>query len=117
MAPNRPWMLTPGAFVRLPLEAIVVVVLALVLPAGARRVIPWVIGPALGLLVLVKLLDLGFFTAFDRPFNPVEDWTYASIGIETMRDTFGRTDAYLAVAVAVLLGVAALVLRRWRCCS
>ena len=110
VAPNRPWMLTPGAFVRLPLEAIVVVVLALVLPAGARRVFPWVIGPALGLLIVVKLLDLGFFTAFDRPFNPVEDWSYASIGIETMRDTFGRTDAYLAVAVAALLGVAALVL-------
>ena len=68
------------------------------------------IGPALGLLIVVKLLDLGFFTAFDRPFNPVEDWSYASIGIETMRDTFGRTDAYLAVAVAALLGVAALVL-------
>ena len=68
------------------------------------------IGPALGLLVLVKLLDLGFFIAFDRPFNPVDDWSYASIGVETMRDTFGRTDADLAVAGAVLLGVAALVL-------
>ncbi len=110
VAPNRPWMLTPGAFVRLPLEAIAVVALALVLPSRARRVIPWVIGPALGLLVLVKLLDIGFFIAFDRPFNPVEDWTYASIGVETTRDTFGRTDADLAVAVAVLLAVAALVL-------
>lgn len=110
VAPNKPWLLTPGAFVRLPLEGILVVMLALVLPTGARRLIPWVIGPALGLLVLVKLADLGFFIAFDRPFNPVEDWSYASIGVETTRDTFGRTDADLAVAGAVLLGVAALVL-------
>ena len=110
VAPNQPWLFTPGAFVRLPLEGIVVVMLAVALPTGARRVVPWVIGPALGLLVLVKLLDLGFFIAFDRPFNPVDDWSYASIGVETMRDTFGRPDADLAVAGAVLLGVAALVL-------
>ena len=82
----------PAHSCRLPLEGIVVVVLAVVLPARARRLLPWVIGPALGLLVLVKLLDIGFFIAFDRPFNPVDDWSYASIGIETVRDTFGRTD-------------------------
>jgi phosphatidylglycerophosphate synthase len=110
VAPTRPWLLTPGAFVRLPLEGIVVVVLAVLLPTGPRRLIAWVIGPALGLLVLVKLLDLGFFIAFDRPFNPVDDRSYASLGVETVRDTFGRTGADLAVAGAVLLSVAALVL-------
>jgi phosphatidylglycerophosphate synthase len=113
VVPNEPWLLTPGAFVRLPLEGIVVVLLAVVLPPGARRVIPWVLGPTLGLLVLVKLLDLGFFTAFDRPFNPVDDWSYASIGVETLRDTFGSRDADLAVAGAVLLGLAALVVPTW----
>jgi phosphatidylglycerophosphate synthase len=110
VAPNRPWLLTPAAFVRLPLEGIVVLTLAVVLPTRARRIVPWIVGPALGVLVVVKLLDLGFFIAFDRPFNPVDDWSYASIGIETMRDTFGRPDADLAVAGAVLLAVAALVL-------
>jgi phosphatidylglycerophosphate synthase len=110
VAPNRPWLLTPGAFVRLPLEGIAVLVLAVVVPTGPRRLISWVIGLTLGLLVLVKLLDLGFFIAFDRPFNPVDDWSYASIGVETVRDTFGRRNADLAVAAAVLLAVAALVL-------
>jgi len=110
VAPTQPWRLTPGAFVRLPLEGIVAVALAVVLPARAQRLLPWVVGPALGLLVLVKLLDLGFFIAFDRPFNPVDDWSYASIGIETMRDTFGRTVADLTAAGAVTLAVAALVL-------
>ncbi len=75
VAPDKPNRLTPGAFVRLPIEGLVVVALALVLPSGrARRVLACVAGPALGVLVIVKLLDVGFFTAFDRPFNPVEDW-------------------------------------------
>jgi phosphatidylglycerophosphate synthase len=110
VAPSRPWLLTPGAFVRVPLEGIVVVMLAVVLPTRARRLIPWVIGPALGLLVLVKLLDIGFFIAFDRPFNPVDDWSLASLGVETVRDTFGAGVADLVAVVAVLLVVAVLVL-------
>ncbi|HVU78011.1 MAG TPA: CDP-alcohol phosphatidyltransferase family protein [Gaiellaceae bacterium] len=110
VAPVQPWRLTPGAFARLPLEGIVVVLLAALLPPRVRRLLPWVIGPALGVLVLVKLLDLGFFIAFDRPFNPVDDWSYASIGLETMRDTFGRTDADLVLVAAIALVAAALVL-------
>ena len=53
---------------------------------------------------------MGFFEAFDRPFNPVADGSYAGIGIETLRDSIGRTEANLAVAGAALLGVAVLVL-------
>ena len=110
VAPNQPSRLTPGAFVRLPLEGLVVVALALVLPATARRLLAWVVGPALGLLVIVKILDFGFFTTFDRPFDPVADWSYTGIGIETLRDSIGRTGANLAVVGAAVLGVAVFVL-------
>ena len=110
VAPNQPSRFTPGAFVRLPLEGIIVIALALVLPGTARRLLAWVVGPALGILVIVKLLDFGFFTAFDRPFNPIDDWRYTSIGIETLRDSVGRTDANLALVGVALLVVAALVL-------
>jgi phosphatidylglycerophosphate synthase len=110
VTPNKPWLLTPGEFAKLPLEGIVVVMLAAALPTRARRFVPWVLGPVLGLLVLVKMLDLGFFMAFDRPFNPVDDWSYASIGSETLRDTIGRTDADLALAGVALLAAAVLVL-------
>jgi phosphatidylglycerophosphate synthase len=109
VAPIRPWLLNPGSFVRLPLEGLVAASLAVVLPTRARRLVPWVLGPALGVLVVIKLLDFGFFTAFDRPFNPVEDWTYLSIGVGTVRQTFGSTDADLAVAAAVAVAVAALL--------
>jgi hypothetical protein len=69
-----------------------------------------VVGPALGLLVVVKLLDFGFIAAFDRPFNPVDDWNYAHVGIETLRFSVGRTKADVALAGLALLGVAALLL-------
>jgi phosphatidylglycerophosphate synthase len=110
VAPIRPWLLTPGSFVRLPLEGLVAVGLAVALPARARRVVPWLAGAALGVLVLIKVFDLGFFMAFDRPFNPVEDWSYLPIAVGTVRVTFGNRDADLAVAAAVVIGLAALVI-------
>jgi hypothetical protein len=110
VAPSEPWRLTPGAFARVPLEGIVVVALAVVLPDGMRRVLPWVFGPALGLLVVLKLLDIGFFIAFDRPFNPVDDWSLFPLGVETTRDTFGGTVADLTIVGAALIVVASLAL-------
>ena len=110
VAPDQLGHLTPGAFVRLPIEGLVVVALALVLPANARRLLACVVGPVLGLLVIVKILDMGFFEAFDRPFDPIADGSYTGIGIETLRDSIGRTQANLAVAGAAVLGVGVLVI-------
>ncbi len=110
VAPNEPSRLTLGAFARLPLELLVIVALAVLLPATPRRVLAVVAGAVLSVLVLVKVLDMGFFTAYARPFDPVDDWSYAGIGIETLRDAIGRSSANLAVAGAVVLGVVLLVL-------
>ena len=101
---------TVGAFARLPLELLVVVALAVLLPATPRRVLAVVVGAVLGVLVLVKVLDMGFFTAFNRPFDPVSDSSYAGIGIETLRDAIGSSSANLAVAVIVVLVVGLLAL-------
>jgi hypothetical protein len=110
VAPIRPWQLTPGSFVRIPLEGLVLVLLAVALPTRVGRALAWLIGPLVGALVLVKLFDLGFFIFFNRQFNPVEDWSYLSVGVGTVRDTFGNRDADLAVAAAAVLGLAALVI-------
>jgi phosphatidylglycerophosphate synthase len=106
---TRPCLLTPGSFVRLPLEGLVIVGLAVALPTRARRLVPWVIGPLLGVVVLIKVFDLGFFIFFDRAFNPVEDWSFLSVGVGTVRDTFGNRDADLAIAASIVIGLAALV--------
>ena len=65
----------------------------------------------LGVLVILKILDIGFFTAFDRPFDPFDDWSYAGIGSETLRAAVGRSHANLALAGAIVLVVAPTRLR------
>jgi phosphatidylglycerophosphate synthase len=103
VAPDQAGRLDAGAFARLPLELLVVLVLAVLLPARPRRVLAVVAGAVLAVLVVVKALDLGFVTAFDRPFDPISDSTYVGIGVETLRDAIGRSSANIAVAVIVVL--------------
>ncbi len=110
VAPDQPSRLTPSAFVRIPLEGLVVVALALTLPATARRLLAWIVGPVLGVLVIVKILNIGFLATFDRPFDPVGDWSYTGIGIETLRESIGGTSANLAVVGAAVLCVGVFVL-------
>jgi phosphatidylglycerophosphate synthase len=110
VAPHEPSDLNVGAFARLPLELCVAVALAALLPVTPRRALASIAGVLLSLIVLVKVLDIGFFTAFDRPFRPLDDSSYLGIGIETLRDAIGSASANLVVAVAAVLIVAILSL-------
>jgi phosphatidylglycerophosphate synthase len=110
VAPDQPSRLTLGGFARLPLELLAVVALAVLLPTGPRRMLSVIAGAVLSVLLLVKVLDIGFFTAFDRPFKPVDDSGYLGIGIETLRDTVGRSYADLVVVVAAVLSVVVLAI-------
>lgn len=110
VAPNQPGDLTLGAFARLPVELLVIVAVAALLPATPRRMLTVAAGAVLSLIVLVKVLDIGFFTAFDRPFEPLDDSGYVGIGIETLRNAIGTTSADVVVVVAGLLIVALLAL-------
>jgi phosphatidylglycerophosphate synthase len=117
VAPNQPGHFDIGAFARLPLELLVVVAVAVVLPAAWRRVLVVLAGSVLSVLVVVKVLDIGFFTAFDRPFKPVDDSGYVGIGIETLSDAIGSSGAHVVAAVAgalilALLAVPVLALLR-----
>jgi phosphatidylglycerophosphate synthase len=110
VAPNQTSQLDVGAFTRLPLELLVIVALGVLLPAAPRRVLAVLAGAVLGVLVLVKVLDMGFFTAFDRPFDPVSDSGYVGTGVRTLREAIGDSSANVAVAVIVVLVVAFLTL-------
>ena len=110
VAPNHPRNLNLGGFARLPLELLVVVAVAALLPATPRRVLAVILGAILSAVVLVKVLDIGFFTAFDRPFRPLDDPGYLGIGIETLRHAIGGSSANLVVAAAALVIVALLSL-------
>ena len=70
----------------------------------------WVLGPLLALIVLLKILNIGFFAAFDRPFDIYQDLSYAGIGSETLRDSIGGPHATLVFIGLAVLIVALLVL-------
>ncbi|AVT31805.1 sulfatase [Plantactinospora sp. BC1] len=110
LAPNQLTLYTPGAFLRLPLEALVVVALVLLLPGWGRRIVAVPVGIALGLLAIVKVIDMGFFAVLARPFNPVFDWISFEAGTDYVEESYGRTGAVVAVVAAGLLAVGLLVL-------
>ena len=60
-------------FLRLPLEGLVLIGLAIVLPAAGRRVVAVIVGLILTLVVVLKVINYGVFTTFDRPFDPIGD--------------------------------------------
>ncbi|WP_407664386.1 sulfatase-like hydrolase/transferase, partial [Micromonospora parastrephiae] len=103
VGPDRLGELTPGAFLRIPLEGLLVAALLLALPARPRRVVVAVVGPLLGLLAIIKLADLGFRTALDRPFDLVLDWLLLDDAFGFVRDSAGRAGAVGAAVGAVLL--------------
>jgi phosphatidylglycerophosphate synthase len=109
VVPDQPSGLTPVGFMRLPLEGLLLVVLALVLPTTPRRILAWLLGPILSVLVILKVLDIGFVTFVARPFDPVGDLGNLGTGIETMRAAMGHTQANLLIVGGLTLSVVFLV--------
>ncbi|MGW6097021.1 sulfatase [Streptomyces sp. NPDC055157] len=105
LLPNQVSRLTPGAFARIPVEGILGVAILLVLPPKARRVVAVLAGVGLGLLTILKFLDMGFYASLDRPFDPVLDWILLDDAEAFLRDSVGRADA-----IGALIGIAALAL-------
>ncbi|GAA2632295.1 sulfatase [Actinomadura fulvescens] len=100
--------ITPGAFARVPVEAVVGAGLLLVLPGRARKPVATLAGLALGLLIILKVLDLAFHETLARPFDPVLDWTFVSAGMEFTTSTLGRAGA-IAVLIVIIVSVAAVL--------
>ncbi|MCO8269763.1 sulfatase-like hydrolase/transferase [Actinoplanes sp. TRM 88003] len=111
--PNVLYRLTPLGFLRIPVEGVVILGLLVVLPPRARRVFAVVAGVLVGLLVLEKMLDMGFFEELNRPFDPVLDWVLFDDAFSFAVDSYGRPAAIAAVAAILLLVVGVLALTCW----
>jgi hypothetical protein len=98
------------AFVRLPVEALLAVALLLVLPPRPRRIAAITIGVLLGLLTIVKVVDIGFTAVLARPFDLVLDWILLSDATGVVQDSIGTLGAVLTVIGACLLVLAILAL-------
>ncbi len=110
VAPSGTSRFTPLALVRIPVEGLVVVGLALVVAARARTAVAAFVGVAIGLLALVKIVDVGFFAVLDRPFDPVLDLAFIAPTVEFLARSNGRAGALGAVLAAVFLAVAVIIL-------
>ncbi|MFF7409445.1 alkaline phosphatase family protein [Streptomyces lydicus] len=109
LLPNQLTALTPGAFLRIPVEGIVGAAVLLVLPPRPRRVAALLAGAVLGLLTVLNCLDMGFFAVLDRPFDPVLDWGLFGDAESFLEDAAGPTGAVGAVLGIVVLVLALLV--------
>ncbi len=110
VAPNHLSDLKLGTFVRIPLEGLAIIAVTLVLGPRMRRVVAAMFGVLLGLLVILKSFDMGFYAVLDRPFDPVNDWYYLRPGIDVLGDSIGPNGAKVVVVVAAVLIVAVLVI-------
>lgn len=110
MVPNDLTGIEPGKFVRIPLEGIIGVALLVVLPQRPRRIVAVVAGVVLGLLAILKIADIGFYEALNRPFHPVFDWMFLGAGAEFLTTTLGRAGGIVAAVIAVILAVGMLLL-------
>jgi hypothetical protein len=109
-APNDVSRFSLGAFVRIPLEGLLGLALVLVLPVRARKVAAALIGVILGLLAIVKIVDMGFFLIFARPFNLAFDWSLVPAGAEFLTTSFGKAGAIAAAVGIGVIVIAVLVL-------
>ncbi|MEU8209420.1 sulfatase-like hydrolase/transferase [Micromonospora sp. NPDC049044] len=94
--------LSPAGFARIPLEALLVVALLLALPSRGSRPVATLAGVTLGLLGLLKLLDLGFSASLGRAFDPVLDWALLDEGFAFLSESYGRP---AAIGAVVTLGI------------
>ncbi|MFE1879043.1 alkaline phosphatase family protein [Streptomyces diastatochromogenes] len=110
LLPNRLDELTFTTFLRIPAEGILLAGLLLAVPPRGRRNTTVVAGLLLGLLTVLKCVDMGFYAVLVRPFNLVMDWGLLGGAADFLRESFGRTGELLALTAAVLLAAAVLIL-------
>ncbi|WP_433291372.1 sulfatase-like hydrolase/transferase [Actinoplanes sp. CA-030573] len=101
---------TESAFLRLPIEVIIGAAVLLALPRRWRRPVAALLGLGLGVVVVLKIVNMGFRTVLGRRFNPVLDWPLFHDGFNALVETDGRGKAIGAVIGAVALSLIVLAL-------
>ncbi|PVG83415.1 hypothetical protein DDE18_09000 [Nocardioides gansuensis] len=103
----------PWTFLRLPLEAVLLLGVLVAIPPGrreVRRVVALAAGTVLGVMAVFRLLDVGFLRALNRPFDPLIDWRYAGSLADLVRNSFGDALGAALLVAAATAAVTLLVL-------
>jgi hypothetical protein len=105
IAPDQLGHYTPLALLRIPLEGLLAVPLLLLVPPRGRRWAAIAVGLVLGVLAVLKVFDLGFYWALDRPFDPVFDWSFFGNAVDYLNSEIGHTGAIACMILAPLLAI------------
>jgi phosphatidylglycerophosphate synthase len=108
LAPDRSWQFSLAAFVRIPVEVLALVAVALVLPPWPRRIVAAIAGILISLLTFDKILNMVMYGEVDRAFNPLNDWSSIRPALGVVRDAIGTTLTNVALVV-VWIGVVLIV--------
>ncbi len=106
--PDRPGGSIALALITVPIELVLGGATLLLLPARPRAVLSTMFGVLLGLLTVLKVADLAFYTALARPFDPVLDVSLLDDAMRLLTSTHGPWGA-LAIRVGVVSALLAVI--------
>ncbi len=107
--PGHPKDFVAASLVRLPLELPVLVFFLMLVKGRGNRWLCAFVVLLMGLLLLLRLADLGSYLAFNRRFSPLLEWHLIADGWNLASTSIGVTEA-VAISVVVLI---LLVLLGW----
>ena len=102
LLPDRTYQFSWGAFVRIPIELLVLVAVALVLPPWPRRIVAIIAGLLFGVLIIFKFLNMAYYDLLDRAFNPVTDWSEISQAKGVVQSAIGASLTNIVFVVLVI---------------
>ncbi|WP_426505687.1 sulfatase [Dactylosporangium sp. McL0621] len=103
VTPDRLTQYSYGAFLRVPIEGLLLVALFLAVRGRARTVVLSVAGVLLGVLFIIRLFNLGFYTSLSRPFDPILDWVLLDPAYGLVESSLGEAAAVVITVILALI--------------
>ncbi|MBP2550631.1 hypothetical protein J2858_003571 [Neorhizobium galegae] len=101
--PDHPDAMTPAAFLRLPLEVPALLAVLIMARDRLNRLLAFLLTLVCGVMLFLKLADIGTQAAFQRPFNPYLDVKMLGDGWNIASGNLGFLAACLSLLGIVLL--------------
>jgi hypothetical protein len=113
LLPNDIDLITPGAFLGIPAEALLAGTLVLAVPGRIRPAVAGLIGSGLGAVTVLKVLDMGFYATLNREFDVLTDWGNLEKAAVFLEQSVGRRGMIAAAVAAAVLALVVVALTTW----
>lgn len=103
--PNHPSLLSTTTPWRFPVEFPLIVLAALYWTNSKPEALRWLISIGITSLIILRLLDFGFYLSFDRAFNFLRDGHLILSAINLLQTGFGNLTATLVIISVILISM------------